>query len=150
MMIGEFGADPDVQLVDPRHVQPLVREASMSDAPRGPFGRPEIAIAPETLVRRLRDLGIQADVVVFTHLAPRTVAGIELHGEVTSVFTFQSHRICQVGNDSATVKAYLADIKSHIRTRLRSQLPSLAAVSELQARYAAGTPAPAAIRPFGE
>jgi hypothetical protein len=193
MLTAEFGQDGDVQLADPRQVEAVVRQATPTSGGFGPPGHldTEKPVDPETMVRRLRDLGLQADVVVFTHLAPKQETGflkgsggvavaqvnrIELQGDVTSVFKFEAHRISQVGksaselaivgvdkkgksgsadlkgkrnieSDRPAVKAYLADIKAHIRASLRSQLPSLAAVSELQAKYAvkgADQPTPAA------
>ena len=105
MLAAEFGAkDADVQLANPAQVRALVDAAASSDGDGpGMSGMRAQPVAPEVLSRRLRDLGLAADVVVFTHLAPKTETGllrgsngsalaqadrIELQGDVTSVFKY--------------------------------------------------------------
>jgi len=119
-----IASDSRIELVDERKMRmhlsmvetkvPLARGFG-SDGPR----EQSVVIPNEKTLLALRDLGMTADVLVFTYLSDKTESGlvggrgqgtgiasisrIEISGTVSSIYNFKAHRFSEMGKSAGTI-----------------------------------------------
>ena len=119
-----FAGDSRIELVDERKMRmhlslvetkvPVARGFG-TDGPR----EQSVVIPNEKTLLALRDLGITADVLVFTYLSSKTESGlvggrgqgtgiasisrIEISGTVSSIYDFEAHRFSTMGKSAGTI-----------------------------------------------
>ncbi|MCB0385058.1 MAG: hypothetical protein KDD43_06675, partial [Bdellovibrionales bacterium] len=151
--------DAKIEVVPYDKVKRVLELASQPDSnssrhSRRGKGDKQIAASPTPdLLMQVRELGIKADVLVFTHLSPKTKTGlvggrgngkgiaqvknVEFSSQVSSVYKHEVHKFAQVGKSSDSFAAVGVDKKGKkgktdmkFKRNLQKDQPALQALAK--------------------